>query len=601
MLCALQVSDSWRTRHLRRLSAFILCVCTIAPGSFINCRGFPSTGTHTPLRRIVPRQIATNFHGAAITIKPEQGRLAIKATITNSGRSSLFLFQGGFDGWHVFAFDDKGRSLQRIRDQSAFTGVVRFRAGASTSHIFTLAHYFRWRPAKAEPDQLGTTTHAANGGEKPPIAGTFYVYVMRQVATKTASAFVKSPILKLELRPGAAPAWREVNVIPHPKIRRTATHVLPPLPAAYPIPGTGPIVTLATIDRAVHAGNMQEVQQLCCHEPTTPFYVAAAQAAVDAKQVCAIVQKKFGKAAAISLNQFLTSTGSSPDTFSRFVRELDPRSLRITHGTATVGVVYFHLGKFVRVPSFKFCFRRIHGRWLLDSRATMATAGIANKMYRLNVGNALRKARIFASLSNKLAAGRFATLSEFQHKVDQQLAENSERFMARVKFHPVHRSGPQAVTVQVPQKNYGFSGVRMTLMGNPNQATVIAIIKNYGRHTVTLWNGGVFGWSLSAFASDGRSLAPTSHQQSLWRASAPAQLHTSLTPGASLAKHFHVRHFWMIPRTGTFYVCVRRFVTLGGFGGYVQSPVLKLVLKKGPRLVWKTVQTMPQPKFRPRP
>jgi hypothetical protein len=355
-----------------------------------------------------------SFHGAVISVNPKRRGLAVSAVIVNRGPGALWVFEHGeLIGWRLRAFSGDGRPLRlkRRSPRKRRSRTVVLRPGMSLARTFNLS---AWPELSKE--------------------GVYYLYVERAVALPTGpgGATVGSPILRLTLRKGAPAAWKVVPAVPKPAYHYRPPRPPPPFPP-YRVPRTGPIATLAEISAAVHGGDLGAVRRLCYHgrrEPS-PFYVASAEEAIAAAKMCAAVGKKFGGDTGAKLERGLTLLHPTPESFSRFVAELDPRSLTVARGRASVGILCFHAGRFVPTGN-GFRFREIGGRWLLDSRATWSTgAGVSRRGYRLDVEYMLAGARLFGSLRSSVAAGKFATLGAFESAMGRRLALLEDRFMRR--------------------------------------------------------------------------------------------------------------------------------------------------------------------------
>ncbi len=365
----------------------------------------------------------THYRNARIKVRAQPGSATLHATVTNGGRSRLWLSRAGLAAWPVYVFDARGSPVAPTpgyhrAQQRAFKleGLYPLQAGASASAAIAVG---RCRVLSAN--------------------GVFYVYVAQRISAILPptghrnlgwnSAVLRSPILRLKMVDGSARSWAVVRSVPIPKPASnamSATAAPPPYPA-YRVPTGGPIAVLARIAAAVRRDDLSAVRSLCYRSghATEPFYVAFAERAIAAARCTAAVEKKFG-------TDPWPRMVPSPDCFEHIVARLDPHSLRIGRGKARVGVLWYRSGRFVPYPSFAYHFRRVGGHWLLDSWATQASVPpFSARFYRLNVGNSLRYAAVFDGLTRDLRAGRFPTLQAFKAAASRKLGAVADWFMLR--------------------------------------------------------------------------------------------------------------------------------------------------------------------------
>ena len=362
--------------------------------------------------RLAPIHFFTDYRGVAMSIKPDRGRLNVTAGITNRGKRVVFVQHAAMLKWTVTVLDDRGRPLAGRRGSPVpAEGIdVPLRPGEQETKIFDLTGL---------------------SGLRPP--GIFYVYSTVPVLAHPGpndhlyTVFFRSPILRLTLAEGTPPIWKVVNSFPR---YRPWQKFLPISPVAPPypkhkLPTTGPIATLSEIATAVSVRDLKAVRKLCCDDlhATVPFYVALAAEAIAEEKCIAEAAGKFG------VNPW-PGFRPSPRVFSNILSRLNLPSLKVKRKTASVGVLWFHAGRFVALPLFRYYFHRVHGRWLLDFWATQESARSPSvRSYRLNVENSLREARAFESLTRGMAAGRFATVVDLKAAARQQFADVEDRFM----------------------------------------------------------------------------------------------------------------------------------------------------------------------------
>lgn len=368
--------------------------------------------------RLAPIHFHTTYHGVTLSIAPSRRRLIVTATITNHGGRVVFVQHGAMRKWTFGVLDVRGRSLVKQRHLPAHTEGFDspLPPGRSKVQKFSLERL----PGLAAP-------------------GTFYVYSTAPILAKPVgngrlkTVYFRSPILRLILAVGKPPAWKVVAAMPRPQRRprrRRVPAVVPPYPR-FKIPGTGPIATLSGIAKAVGSQDLDAVRKLCYkgHHAVLPFYVAFAAQAIAEDQCIASGKKKF------SVNPW-PRLQPSPQVFSNILSRLNPRSLKVNGNTASVGIFWFHRGKFIAFPSFGYHFRKVNGRWLLDSWATQESArGPSLRSYRLNVENSLRQAETFESLAKDLAAGRFVSLSDLRAAARHRFGAVSDWFMLQSMKH----------------------------------------------------------------------------------------------------------------------------------------------------------------------
>ncbi len=353
--------------------------------------------------------------GIKVEITPSPHGVAVVATVANRGRVNAYLIHGGLLGvWRLFVFDAAGRLVHS-------TSVAHL-------HMPPRISPHTLNPGMAADKRFDLSRYLHGAGR-----ATFYVYVERYVGVQsgknTGFFILRSPVLRASICRGAPPLWKVVAAVPIPgmKARPNRAAVAAPAFPRYKIPTTGPIATLAAMAKATHARDISAVRRLCFngHHAAEPFYIALAARAVAARRCISVVKNRFG------IDPW-PRVVPSPDVFSHILRQLDPRAVHIHGETATVGVLWFDGGKFKPFPSFSYHFRKIHGRWLLDSWATQESAPRASaRSYRLNVENSLREAGVFNSLARDLAAGKFANIHAFQAAARRRMAAISDWFMVQ--------------------------------------------------------------------------------------------------------------------------------------------------------------------------
>ncbi len=537
-----------------------------------------------------PKPVKT-FAGTHILAAPRNRPLEIRTTTVNRSRSFVTISKGGSFGCRLSVFDASGT---RLRSPAFWIGP----GGAASGRSFYLA-----------PGASTKNAFVLKGNAPFNATGVFFVYVSRLVVkgkwdggsvVGMRQGFVRSPIMKLTLRKGWPPLWQVVSRVPRPPpgtmpVQRLA---LTPHYPPYRIPTTGPIAVLAQISKAVRAGNMQAAKQLCWHgsRQPPPFYVASAEEAVAIQNYCRALGKQFGRAIGAKALRGLGQIHPSPEGFSHTLKVLNFRSLRIKGDRASVGTLWFNGKKIVPMPKFAFCFRKVNGHWLLDSRAsyrwTLTSGG-----YQLNVENSVKEAQIFDSLTRELAAGRFATLAELIAVADRKMAVENDWFTSQ-SLHstprPVANSGRPAVT-----NSWAVSahGVGITLA--PGTGTnLVATLANDGNQMASLLNGGPFGWSLFVFGANGRGMGISQKQQARLRAAAQPVGRIPLAPGGSVRKTFNIARYCVLPAHGTFYIYASRFITVGGASTPIRSSIIKVRLRKGQPPLWQLASSLPKLKSR---
>ena len=532
-------------------------------------------------RRIIPRPAPLEFHGVRISLKPVPGQIAVKAKITNEGGNAVWL--PGPIRWELALLDNTGNLIRTVRSLR--------RPPAAGSTVYKSIILKPGKSFSTKPFFVNTDTERR---------GTFYIFVQREVTAgrgKTStlnSVTIRSKILRLTIRPGTLPAWRIVKrippSIPHAPVVQLSTN--PPYPT-HRIPTTGPIAALAEISKAVRAGNIQAVKQLCWHgsRQPPPVYVANAEEAIAMMKFCHAIGRQFGRPIGAKALRHLEQTHPSPKGFSRFVEELNLRSLRINGNRASVGTLWFNGRKFVPMPKFAFHFQKIRGHWLLDSRATykeMLTA----RQYQLNVENSVKDTQIFDSLSQGLLEGRFATLAEFTATADRKMAAENDWFTSQSlhgKPRPVANSGNRVVPTGWAVSAHGVS---ITIA--PGAGTnLVATLANNGSQMASCLNGGPFGWSLFVFGANGQGMGISQKQQARLRAAAQPAGRIPLAPGSSVRKTFNIARYCVLPAHGTFYVYASRFITVGGASAPIRSSILKVILRKGQPPRWRMASSLP--------
>ncbi len=550
------------------------------PFVWVAGQGLPTVEKDVQARRRMSVPPVTHFHGASITLKPDRQRPALTVTITNRGNQPLTLWSGYSGGWSLLAFGEDGRAVPPTERQRA-----RWRAAPMPARIPS--------PCKLG-GSLGRSFKIGHYREITA-TGIFYIYATRWVSAGARTAIVRSPILKLTLRNGRPPDWNVVPSVPQPETR---PHPVAPLAATPPypphkIPGTGPIAVLAEICTAVNAGDLKRVTQLCYRGGAArePFILASAEEAAAVRHYCMALQKRFG----VNPEKRMTSVLSTPESFSHFLEELNPSSLKIDGDRASAGILWFNGKQFVSMPKFAFRFRKVNGHWLLDSRATYRGT-LTPRQYRLNVENALKQATVLRSLTRDLQAGKFSTLKDLTAAADRRMVAVGHWFQSQsLKGAAKTTAGAPAKQAAPPQPPAEFHGVGITAAPGPG-ATLTATVANHGPRTAFLHGGAPFGWSLFAFGANGRGLGVRRKQQAMWRSSARTNKPIPLAPGMSLHKTFKINAYCVLPSHGTFYLYVTRFVTIGGISAPIRSSIFQLVLRKGSPPHWRFVATMPQPK-----
>lgn len=364
-------------------------------------------------RMMQPPKPVKTFRGVRILIHTKKKKLGIETTTENRGKNIVTLISGGQFGWKLSVFDRDGHKLSHSAARTKkhiipHRKLIYLDPGKSIKRIFILSQYYQI-----------------------PSQGVFYVYVSRWVAGGKWSGgstiglvqkFVRSPILKLTLHQGAVPAWKVVHAVPHHKpAPQTQPSNTPPYPK-YKVPATGPIAALAALSKAVQASDLDRVKQLCYEKKIKPGYITAmAKEAIVIRRFSLAVQNKFG----MNPEKRLTRTHSTPESFSHFLKELNPKTLKIKGNMAKVGVWYIHKGKLLPMPSFAFHFRKVKGHWLLDSWATYKSVFKTKARYRLGVEHKLRQAKMFDSWTHTLAKRHFANLHAFEaFTAPQETAED---------------------------------------------------------------------------------------------------------------------------------------------------------------------------------
>ncbi len=562
-------------RHVRLVGLiFLATLLGICANVVTTARGAPVSLTRT----LFPHVPVLEFAGVRIFVRARRGSLALAASLTNGGKRPVTLLKGSPLRWRPRMFDRTGRAIQ-------------------SSHA-------QWQPGRFEylaPGGVLRKVFALDRYYTLPRTGVFYVYLsglvvagkwdggsMRGVEQK----YVRSAILRLTLRKGSKPSWKIVASVP---VWERVFPTRPPEPP-YPkfkVPSTGPIATLAAISRAVDAGDLRGVQRLCCDSGYGPgFFVAMAHLAIATRKYCQALKRRFGADPEVAL----TRRRPTPETFAHFLAELDPATLRVSGHTASVGILWFHGGKFMRMPGFSFRFHQVKGQWLLDQRATYPGTATAGGRH-LNIRGDLRQAKIFGSLARAVASGRLGSLRAAYAATDHELAR--ETLWSVGRRHGSEGGLPAPGVRPGPGLAREYWGVRISLRADPKRAAVVATISNRGRRTAIVWHGGPFSWRLLVFNARGWGLGVTKAQQKRWQAPQPGERRIHLRPGASLSRIFHVRRYCVLPAQGIFYLYVTRFVAVGGASCPVASPILRLTLKRGALPAWKVVSAVPQPKLRP--
>jgi hypothetical protein len=537
-----------------------------------------------------PKPVKT-FAGTHILAAPRNRPLEIRTTTVNHSSSFVTIFKGGPFGSRLSVFDASGT---RLRSPAFWTGP----GGSASGHLFYLA-----------PGASTKNKFVLKGNAPFNATGVFYVYISRIVVegkwgngptTRIAQKTIRSPILKLTLRKGRPPLWQVVSRVPRPPPRpmRHQRGTFTPHYPPYRIPTTGPIAVLAQISKAVRAGNIQAVKQLCLHgsRQPPPLYVANAEEAIALASYCAAIGKQFGHAIGAKALRGLGQIHPSPEGFSHTLKVLNFRSLRIKGDRASVGTFWFNGKEIVPMPKFAFRFRKVNGHWLLDSRASYRST-ITPRGYHLNAENSIKEAQLFDSLSRELAAGRFATLAEFTAVADRMMAAEDDWFTSQ-SLHgtprPVANSGRPAVTSSWAVSAHG---VGITLA--PGTGTnLIATLANNGNQMASALSGGPFGWSLFVFGGNGRGMGISPKEQARLRAAARPVGGTALTPGGAVRKTFNIARYCVLPAHGTFYVYASRFITVGGASTPIRSSILKVILRKGQPPLWQAASSLPKLKLR---
>ncbi len=327
--------------------------------------------------------------------------------------------QGGSLGWRLLVYDRRGNRLP-------YTAAAQDRRTRSAGR----SRGIRLRPGSSRVKEFHIRRYCA-----VPRSGTFYVYACRAVTAvrggggpppQPSSAYVRSPIYRLTLRKGQPPTWKVVRALPVPRPPAPPKRpVVPPFPK-YKMPASGPIVTLAEVSEAVHAGDLSRVKRLCYSggPGKAPYFVAMAQDAISIARFCRALQKKFG----INPQRRLTQTHTTPKSFSQFLAEIDAPALKINGDRAAVPVLWYDKGKFVRFPKFDIRFRKVHGRWLLDSWASYKPIS-PPWQYRMDVENELTESHMYGALTRALDKKHFANLKAFEAYANPKAAAQDNWFM----------------------------------------------------------------------------------------------------------------------------------------------------------------------------
>jgi hypothetical protein len=373
--------------------------------------------------QIVMPEYVTTFDGVSIAVHPDPKTPSITAIITNDGKDTVTIVERVYISESgLLMFDSAGNFLPFTNAEKKRmvlphpNNEFKLAPGKSLSNFFILSQYYQF-----------------NG------PGVFYVYVSRMVIGGTWKGdwtsglqlkYVRSPILQLTLKTGAPPIWKVVPAIPLPNSASQGSQgsqlIIPPYPR-HQIPTTGPIATLAQISIAVHTGDLEQIKRLCYQSDSGPeaLFVDDAESAIALTIFCNALQKRFG----VNPEQHLAQTHSSPETFSRFLNELNLNSLKINGDEASVGILEYQRGKFVP-GSFAFYFRKVNGYWLLDSWATYKRI-MSIKQYLLEVQYRHKQMQMFNSLTQSLIDNHFANLQEFIIYANQQTTAIVNWFMTQ--------------------------------------------------------------------------------------------------------------------------------------------------------------------------
>ncbi|HTV47289.1 MAG TPA: hypothetical protein VMG59_02485 [Phycisphaerae bacterium] len=527
--------------------------------------------------------ILSAFDGINVTIQPDPKILAVTIVTKNKGKDTVMIFdEPSLAATGLLMFDSVGNLLPYTEEEDqrqAFPNrqTLYLAPGKSLTQVFALNQYYQFNNK-----------------------GVFYVFYSQYVIVG-AGKRVGSPILQLILNGEMRPNWKVVPAVPQPPPsmspqleNQMQEHSYP----KYKIPTDGPIATLTQISAAVQAGDLEQVKQLCYQANTDPppLFVAEAEEAIAMSKLCVALQSKFS----VNPEQNIARTHPSPEEFSHFLAELNPNSMKINDDIASVGIFYYQEGKFVPSNSFAFHFRNVNGEWLLDSWATFKSQ-LNVSQYNLNVENDLKEAQMFNSLTQDLENNRFTNLQDFNAVADQQMIAIDRWFMAQSLKGSVKPIGSAATNVgPVLSRPITFLGTSLVIKPDPNQPIVTVTMTNDGNQPVTLWSG-MMGWNLVVIGLNGRPPLPTQDRYLISQSKSfmePTKGQAPLTPGMSISKEFDIGHYWVIYPNGTYYVFVRRFVSMGRMGGPVESPVLKLTLHTGKRPEWEVVprSAIPEPK-----
>ncbi len=543
----------------------------------------PTSAVVTGRRFVLPRVPRTSL-GLGISAKAIRGKMEIVAWIRNLGPHKIWIVGPLY--WSLLPVDrhrvSVGRRPQIGRCRQPLAGGV---PGAR----FSL------------PAAVSTPREILRFSKRGLPVGSPFYFIAQCCAQVSTAPNGKIRNLLVEAEPIRLVIGRRGPARQGAAARKGREHIPAPALPTYPkyhAPAGSPLRTLQQLAEAVSAGNIRDAEALCLHgrHRPPPLYVAQAAAAISMEVACREISRKFGAKVGAKCLWNLARTYPSAAGFNLWAAELDADTLAVRGSHAFVHIWEQKRGKLVESRSFAFRFTRAHGKWLLDSRATMASL-YTDAQYRLQVAYNLRLAAVFDGIRAKIFSGKITTLSQLLYEGDADLAAANAWEMKSTPSRPVRRQPPTGTSAKpqtVSPRGLRISGVSATLAPARAGLSLVASIEDRGPRPVVALGGTAFGWRIAGFDDHGRSLIYRAINRSGAEVGVPRSRRQFLGKGEACAATFRLRRIFQLPKRGTFYFYATRFVETGRIGMPLYSPIVQFRLRGGQPPEWGTVDALPK-------
>ena len=544
----------------------------------------PTSAVVTGRRFVLPRVPRTSL-GLRISARPVRGKMEVVVWIRSVAPHRIRIVGPLY--WSLLPVD---RHRVSVGPRPQICNHKQLLAGAAPGAPFDLS-----AGASTPREKLRFSTRGLPASSPVYFIAQCCALVSTAPKGKARNLWVETEPVRLILRrKGSATQRAAAQKAPKP-----ASVTAPVTYPRYVAPHGGPLRTLQELAKAVSAGNLRDVEALCLHghHHPPPLYVAQAAAAISMEAACRAISRKFGAKVGAKCLRNLARTYPSAAVFHLWAAEVDAGTLATRGPQASVHVWEPVRGKLVESKSFAFRFARTHSKWLLDSRATMASL-YTRARYRQQVAYNLRLAAVFDGIRAKILSGKITSLSQLLGEGDAELAAANHWEMRIAPSRPVRPRLPPSGVNESPGTvspwGLEISGVSVTLAPARDELSLVASMRDRGPRSVVALGGPAFGWGIAGFDDHGRSLIYRSVDRFGAKAGVPTSRRHFLDKGEACAATFRLRRIFQLPKRGTFYFYATRFINVGRVGMPLYSPIVQLRLRGGRPPEWGTVDALPR-------